>query len=92
MEDQCCEVCCGTGFAKVQDSILLSHYSFITKENLYSCKKCGAKYTSCKKCGYILNRVHISLDIFDLKVICPSCETKDNELILWIQKNSEKKP
>lgn len=88
MVEQNCEVCDGTGFVKVQDSILLTHYPFITKTNLRSCKKCGAKYTCCKKCGYIMNRVHISLDIFDLKVKCPSCETKDNELIIWIQKNS----
>ncbi len=88
MDKQQCEVCNGDEFVKVQESILLSHYAFIDKENLRSCKKCGAKYTICKNCDYLMNRVHISLDIFYLKVLCTSCNQKDNDLIKWIQANS----
>ena len=88
MEKQLCEVCNGKGYAKVKNSILITHYSFLDEVNLRACKKCGAKYMICRNCKNILNRVHISLDIFDLKVECSNCNEKDNLLIKWILANS----
>ena len=81
-----CEIC-GIGnsdYLEVESSILIDRYPFITSKNLVECSKCGAKYIICSKCGSIFNRVHLALDIFQIKVKCSNCGNENKELSKWL--------
>lgn len=81
-----CENCGNrdSNYLEVESSILIDRYSFITKKNLVECSKCGARYITCSNCGSILNRVHLALDVFQIKVKCPNCGSKNKELSKWL--------
>ena len=81
-----CEICgeVNSNFIKVESSILIDRYSFITQKNLVECSKCGARYVKCSNCGSILNRVHLALDVFQIKVKCSKCGTENKELSEWV--------
>ncbi len=83
-----CEVCESSEFMNISDSILIQRYEFITKENLVMCKKCGGKYQICSNCKKIMNRVHISLDIFDIKIFCSICKKLDVKVQSWCDYSS----
>ncbi len=81
-----CEIC-GIGnsnYLEVESSILIDRYSFITQKNLIECSKCGARYITCSNCGSLFNRVHLALDVFQIKVKCSNCGTKHKELSEWL--------
>ncbi len=80
-----CEICgiANSKYLVVESSILIDRYSFITKNNLVECSKCGSKYITCLNCGSIFNRVHLALDIFQIRIKCSNCGTKNEELSKW---------
>ncbi len=79
-----CEICGNSTYLEVESSILIDRYPFITKSNLVECSKCGARFIICLKCGSIFNRVHLALDIFQIKVKCSNCGNKSKELSEWL--------
>ncbi|QEE16285.1 hypothetical protein DSAG12_02115 [Promethearchaeum syntrophicum] len=79
-----CEICGNSTYHEVESSILIERYPFITPKNLVECSKCGARYITCSNCGSIFNRVHLALDIFQIKEKCPKCNIKNKELSDWI--------
>lgn len=85
-----CEICRNSTYLEVESSILIDRYPFITKKNLVECSKCGARFIKCSKCGSISNRVHLALDIFQIKVKCSQCGKKNIVLSEWLVKISNK--
>ncbi len=79
-----CEICGNSSYHEVVSSILIERYSYINQKNLVECSKCGAKYITCSNCGSIFNRVHLALDIFQIKEKCSKCGTKSKELSDWV--------
>ena len=79
-----CEICGNSTYLEVESSILIDRYPFITKRNLVECSKCGARFIICSKCGSNFNRVHLALDIFQIKVKCSNCGNKSEELSEWL--------
>lgn len=87
-----CEIC-GNGnsnYLEVESSILIDRYPFITQKNLVECSKCGVKYIKCSNCGSIFNRVHLALDVFQIRVKCSNCGNKSKELSEWVVKFSNR--
>jgi len=85
-----CEICGNSTYLGVESSILIDRYPFITKNNLVECSKCGTRFITCSKCDSIFNRVHLALDVFQIKVKCFKCGTENNELSEWVVKISSK--
>jgi Zn finger protein HypA/HybF involved in hydrogenase expression len=81
---QTCDECGGSAFRIVNDSILKRRYPFVAKGTLKMCDLCGAKYLSCAKCGALLTRVHLSLDVYGVRSICPICGEENPEIAEWI--------
>ena len=85
-----CEICGNSTYLRVDSSILIDRYPFITKKNLVECSKCGARFITCSKCDSISNRVHLALDIFQIKVKCSKCGKENKVLSEWLVKISNK--
>ena len=83
-----CEMCGNSIYLEIESSILIERYPFINQKNLVECSKCGARYITCSNCGSIFNRVHLALDIFQIKEKCSKCGTKNKELSDWVLKFS----
>lgn len=79
-----CEICGNSTYLEIESSILIDRYSFITQKNLVECSKCGARYIICSNCSSIFNRVHLTLDIFQIKVKCSKCGNNNKELSEWL--------
>lgn len=85
-----CEICGNSTYLEVESSILIDRYPFITKKNLVECSKCGAKFIICSECDSIFNRVHLALDIFQIKVRCSKCGKENSGLSEWAVKIKNK--
>ena len=85
-----CEMCGNSTYYEVDSSILIERYPFINQKNLVECSKCGARYIKCSNCGSIFNRVHLALDIFQIKEKCLKCGNKSKELSEWIVNNIDR--
>ena len=81
-----CEICGNSTYLGVESSILIDRYPFITKKNLVECSKCGARFIICSKCGSIFNRVHLALDIFQIKVKEISITAEDHHIMAIIMR------
>ena len=79
-----CEICGNSTYLGVESSILIDRYPFITKKNLVECSKCGARFITCSKCESIFNRVHLALDVFQIKVKCSKCGKENKDLSEWL--------
>lgn len=83
-----CEICGNSTYLNVGSSILIDRYSFITQKNLVECSKCGVRYIICSHCGSIFNRVHLTLDVFQIRAKCSKCGKENKELSEWVVKFS----
>ena len=79
-----CEICGSSTYLRVESSILIDRYPFITKKNLVECSKCGARFITCSKCDSIFNRVHLALDAFQIMVKCSKCCKENKVLSEWL--------
>ena len=85
-----CEICGNSTYLRIESSILIDRYPFITKKNLVECSKCGARFIICSKCDSTFNRVHLALDIFQIKVKCSKCGKENKVLSEWVVKINNK--
>ncbi|MCP4764507.1 MAG: hypothetical protein GY870_22215 [archaeon] len=83
INEEKCDQCGATTFRLANDSILQREYSFCERGKLKMCEACGAKYIICK-CGALLTRVHLSIDVYGVRDVCPKCGLKNEAISEWI--------
>jgi hypothetical protein len=86
MEKKECIICQSKKY-RIKQSIWFEYsYSFLDNFPLITCIKCEYHYVTCPKCGEILFILHLPLDPFGVRSICPSCEQKFPKIKKWAQK------
>ncbi|MHA1585398.1 MAG: hypothetical protein ACTSVU_00275 [Promethearchaeota archaeon] len=81
-----CPQCQSSKFELLHESVFYQRYSFLEKGSLKRCNNCGFCYQICPDCGNIVNMIHLSLDVFGLKVICSDCGHEFPKIKKWLQK------